>query len=116
MSKKVAIFAFNGEPMCFAHVLLNALDMNERGYELKLVIEGSATKQLHELLEPTKPFAKLYERVKNAGLIDCVCKACSAKMDTLASAQEQGLPICDEMSGHPSIARYLEDGYEIIVF
>ena len=116
MPKKVVIFAFNGDPMCFAHVLLNALDMNERGYDLKLVIEGSATKQLRELQEPTRPFANLYEKVKSAGLIDCVCKACSAKMDALLSAQEQGLPICAEMSGHPSIGKYMDEGYEIIVF
>ena len=32
--KKVVLFAFNGELMCFIHVLLNALDMNERGHEL----------------------------------------------------------------------------------
>ena len=44
MDKKVAIFAFNGETMCFAHALLNALDMKEKGYDIKLVIEGSATK------------------------------------------------------------------------
>jgi hypothetical protein len=26
--KKVSLFAFNGEFMCFIHVLLNALDMH----------------------------------------------------------------------------------------
>jgi len=31
MDKKVAIFAFHGEMMCFAHALLNALDMKEKG-------------------------------------------------------------------------------------
>ena len=38
--KKVALFAFNGELMCLMHVLLNAIDMNERGQEVKIVIEG----------------------------------------------------------------------------
>jgi hypothetical protein len=28
--KKIALFVFNGDPMCFIHVLLNALDMKER--------------------------------------------------------------------------------------
>ena len=49
MSKKVVLVAFNGELMCFAHVLLNALDMNEKGYDVKVVIEGSATKSLSSL-------------------------------------------------------------------
>ena len=32
--KKVVLFAFNGDFMCFIHVLLNALDMHEKGYEV----------------------------------------------------------------------------------
>jgi len=116
MNKKVAIFAFNGEPMCFAHTLLNTLDMKYKGYDVKLIIEGSATKQVEELANPKKPFANLYAEVKKAGIIDCVCKACSTQTGALKSAEEQELPICGEMSGHPSLSRYMEAGYEVIVF
>jgi hypothetical protein len=28
----------------------------------------------------------------------------------------EGLPFLDEMSGHPSMRRYLNEGYRIIVF
>jgi len=115
MNKKVAIFAFNGETMYFAHALLNALDMKEKGYDIKLVIEGSATGQIKELSDPDKPFAKIYEKVKEAGLIDCVCQACSAQTGSLESAKVQKLPLCKEMSGHPSIARYIEAGYQVLV-
>ena len=116
MNNKVAIFAFKGETMFFVHALLNALDMKEKGYDIKLIIEGSATKQIRELAEPDKPFAKVYAKVKEAGLIDCVCQACSAQTGSLESAKEQGLPLCKEMSGHPSIARYIDAGYQVLVF
>ena len=114
MEKKIAIFAFNGEPMCFAHALLNVMDMKERGYDVKLVIEGSATKLARKFMDSGNPFARLYEMVKEAGLVDCVCHACAQKMGSLVSVQDQGLPLCDEMHGHPSMARYREMGYEII--
>ncbi|MDY0189189.1 MAG: DsrE family protein [Desulfuromonas sp.] len=116
MEKKVVLVAFNGEAMCFAHVLLNALDMHSRGYEVKVVIEGSATKLVAPLNEATAPFAKQYAQVKQLGLIDCVCMACAAKMGTLEAAQKQELPICNEMSGHPSLAAYVEQGYQVITF
>ena len=116
MVKKVALVAFNGEPMCFVHVLLNALDMKEKGYEVKVVIEGSATKLVNELNDEAKPFGKMYLDVKARGMIDCVCKACAMKMGALEGAEEQGLPSCGEMKGHPSLAKYMEDGYEIITF
>lgn len=114
--KKIALFAFNGDAMCFVHVLLNALDMKQRGYDVRVIIEGSATKLVEELADPTKPFANLYQKVKDQGLIDCVCRACANKMNSLHSAMEQQLPLCDELAGHPSMAKYIELGFEIITF
>ena len=113
---KVALFAFNGEAMCFVHVLLNALDFNEKGKEVKVIIEGSATKLLYELAKPDMPFHNLYVKVKDAGLIDGVCKACAAKMNTLEEAEKQGLALLSDMQGHPSMAEYMKEGYQIITF
>lgn len=114
--KKVALFAFNGESMCFIHVLLNALEMKGKGYEVKLIIEGTATKLVKDLTAAPTPLTPLYEKVKAAGLIDCVCQACSKKMGSSDEATAQGLTLCGEMMGHPSMARYIEAGYEMIVF
>ena len=114
--KKIALFAFNGELSCFAHVLLNALEMKNSGHDVKVIIEGEATKQVAFLRNETKPFADLYRRALAAGLVDCVCKACAAKSGATNAAIQQGLPLCGEMEGHPSIARYLDDGHEVLVF
>lgn len=114
-SRKIAIFAFNGELPCFAHALLNAMDMKSKGYGVKLIIEGCATALLPELADPKKPFSNLFAKVKEAGLIDCVCRACATQSGGLKSAEEQHLPLCDEMSGHPSMARYVDMGYTIVV-
>ncbi|MBN2260555.1 MAG: DsrE family protein [Clostridiales bacterium] len=112
--KKIAIFAFNGDIMCFAHGLLNALDMDEKGHEVKLIIEGSATKLIRELNDETNMFHKFYVQVKEKGLIEGVCKACASKMGTLDEAELQALQLLGEVYGHPSIARYMDEGYEII--
>lgn len=114
--KKFALFAYNGETMCFVHVLLTAIEMNDRNYDVKIIMEGSATRLIKELADPNVTFANLYQKVKESNLIDCVCKACSNKMGSLNAAMEQELPICDELQGHPSMSRYIEDGYEIITF
>lgn len=114
MHKKIAIFAFNGEPMCFVHALLNALDLQSKGYDVKLILEGSATRLVQHFTDATVPFADLYNTVKQAGLIDCVCRACAAKMEALDAAEAQRLPLCRDMSGHPGMAAYLDQGYQII--
>lgn len=110
------LYAFNGELMCFVHVLLNGLDMVEKGKKATIVIEGAAVKLVSELEKESCPFHALWEKAKSQGLIDGVCKACSAKMKVLESVEASGLPLLDDMSGHPSMAAYAEKGYTIITF
>jgi hypothetical protein len=109
--KKYAYFVFKGELMCFMHVLLNALDMNEKGIEAKIILEGASVKLIQELEESKNP---LYIKAKEKGLIDGVCKACSAKMGVLEYNEKSGIPILGEMSGHPAMEAYTSKGYDII--
>ncbi len=116
MKKKFALFAFNGESMCFAHVLLNTLDLHSKGYEVKMIIEGTATALVSDFEKGDAPFTAKYRECLATGLIAGVCKACSAKMGSLESAQRQGLTLLEDMYGHPSIERFIHDGYEVISF
>ncbi|MCI5210749.1 MAG: cytoplasmic protein, partial [Candidatus Electrothrix sp. ATG2] len=47
--QKTIIFAFQGNPLCFIHVLLNALNMAEQGMEGKIILEGEAVKLVSEM-------------------------------------------------------------------
>lgn len=114
--KKFALFVFNGDPMCFIHVLLNALDMKAKGHEAKIIVEGSAVKLIPELVKPDHPLNNLWKKNLEAGLVEGVCKACSNKLGTLEAAKEQGLTLLDDVSGHPGIAGFRERGYEVITF
>ncbi|NLI32062.1 MAG: cytoplasmic protein [Deltaproteobacteria bacterium] len=113
---KFALFAFNGEAMCFMHVLLNALDMHGKGQNVKVVIEGAATKLIPELSSDSSPLKSLFEEACIHDLVDGVCMACSNKMGTLEAAKAMGLKMLNEMSGHPSMGRYCREGFEIITF
>jgi len=114
--KKIALFAFNGELMCFAHVLLNALDMKDKGYDVKIIFEGSATKLIGDLMKHETPFSNLYRNAKEMGIIEGTCKACTAKMGTLEQAKAEKIPLLGQMSGHPSILDFMEKGYQVLTF
>jgi len=120
--KKIALFALNGDPQCFVHVLLNGLDLREKGHDVAVVIEGSATLLIRTLGEEAEEGSdsqglhRLYEEVKERGLIDCVCRACSHRMGVVDDVERQQLSFGSEMNGHPSMSRYVDDGYEILVF
>jgi len=115
--RKFALFAFNGDPMCFVHVLLNGIDLKEKGHQVRIVMEGSATKLIKTLAEEgSTPSHKLYKTAKEMGIIESACRACSYKMGVQNDVEAQGIPFRDEMSGHPSVSRYLEEGFEVITF
>lgn len=114
--KKLALFAFNGEMMCFIHVLLNALDLSAKGHEVKIVIEGSACKLVSEMSREGSMLYQPYQKAKSQGLIAGACRACSGKMEATAAVEAEGLPFLDDMSGHPGMAGFLDQGYEVITF
>ena len=114
--KKVVLVTYNPELMCFGHVLLYALDFQEKGYDTKVIVEGGAVRLISALQDPNTPFYALYEKVKANGLIECVCRACSAKLGSLEDAEAQGLRVYGDLMGHPSIELYLDQGYQLITF
>jgi len=114
--KKIALFAYNGDIMCFSHVMLYARDFHHKGYGVKVIIEGAATGLIRKLSVPDSPFASLYQELKDNLLIEGVCQACSTKMGTLEDARKQGLPIIGELNGHPSLERYMKAGFDVFTF
>lgn len=115
MSKN-ALFVFNGEPMCFVHVLLNALDMKSKGDDVKIILEGASVTLVSELVKYSNPLNGLWKKALEANLVDGVCKACAQKLGTLDDAVKQGLTLLDDMSGHVGIAKYQKSGFTIITF
>ena len=111
---KAVIFAFQGEPVCFAHAMMNVLDLKEKGYEAALVIEGAACRLIGDLKETSHPQHPLYTAIIAKGLLAGVCRACCHQMGTLEEAQAQGLPLLSNMKGHPPVAPWLEKGYQVI--
>lgn len=82
----------------------------------KIFIEGSACKLVEEFENESNPMHSLYKKLEDKDLLDCFCKACSNKMGVLEKVEKGGFPTCDEMMGHPSMAKYIEKGYNIITF
>ncbi len=109
---KIVYFAFQGEKMCFNHILLYVLDLHKKGYEAKIVLEGQATKLVQILIEEEHP---LFKQVMELNLIDSVCKACANQTGSLEYIENNtNLRIDGEMMGHPSMEPFIKDGYKII--
>lgn len=115
-NQKKVIFAFRGDPMCFIHVLLNGIDLYERGLEGLIVIEGEAVTLVPEMSKPGHFLSGLFQKAKNLDILHGACKACSIKLKVEKEIEKQGIALIGDMSGHPSMGSFIEKGYQIITF
>ncbi len=114
--KKVALFVFNGSPMCFVHVLLNALDLHARGDRVQIVMEGESTQLVEQLAQPDNWLHGLWQKACAQNLVAGACKACAQKLGVRPTVEENSLALLDDMNGHPGMAGFRKKGYEIITF
>lgn len=114
--QKTVLFAFRDDPLCFIHVLLNALDLDAKGVQAGIVLEGGATKLVALMATPGHFLNPLYVKARERGLFFGACRACSVKMGALSAVEGAGVPLLDYMSGHPGVAGYMEQGYAVLVF
>jgi predicted peroxiredoxin len=116
MNDKIALVLMGGldMPCRLAHTFLWALDIAARGGDAKIVLEGEAPHWLLELPDPEHGRHRLYEKVKEMGLIDAVCKACAVQAQAVEAAAEEELRLVYDASGHVSLVPYVEEGYQIV--
>ena len=108
---KILFYAMNGEKMCFQHVLLNALDLTDAGYQVKIIFEGSSVKLPSQLAAEGN---KLYQKALDADLIAGICLACSHALGVFEVNAALGLPMLDDMNGHAGMRKYIADGWQVI--
>jgi hypothetical protein len=114
--QKKALFAFQGDPMCFIHVLLNGIDLYERGLEGLIIIEGEAVTLVPKMCKPDHFLSTLYQKAKTLGILHGACRACATKLKVAKEIEKECIPLIGDMSGHPSMGSFIEKGYEIITF
>lgn len=114
--QKTVLFAFRDDPLCFVHVLLNALDLEAKGFQAGIVLEGGATTLVALMEQPGHFLHPLYRKARDKGLLFGACRACSAKLGALEAVEKAGVPLLDDMSGHPGVAGYQQQGYTVLIF
>lgn len=97
------------------HALLYTKELNEKGFEARLVFDGGGTRWPGELAKDDHKLHELFESVKASGAIRGVCQFCVGAFGASADEVERaGLKVIGEYSGHPSVAGLMEEGYRII--
>ena len=108
---KILFYAMTGEKSCLMHVLMNAVDLADKGQQVRVIFEGRSVLLVQQLKEEGNPH---FARALSLGLIAGICLACSKMLNVLEQNQALGLPMLSDMFGHAAAAPYLMEGYQVI--
>lgn len=97
------------------HALLYARELKESGSEVVLIFDGAGTTWAEKLQDPQHKLHTLYEGLKKDGIVQIVCDFCSGAFKVKDKIKDPQLTLTAEFQGHPSVAKWTKQGYQIIV-
>lgn len=93
------------------HGLLYARELHEAGIPVRVVFDGAGTTWIREFGNPGHKYHGVYRQVADAGLIDGACAYCAGAFGVKEDIQSAGISLLDAAGGHPSLVRYVRDGW-----
>lgn len=112
--QKILFFPFRDNPLCFVHVLLNALDMHTQGLTGHIILEGEAVTLARCMTDTGHFLHPLYQQALERNLFLGACRACASKLHATDAINNAGIPLIGSMSGHPAMSAYIQQGYTIL--
>ncbi|RMH55856.1 MAG: hypothetical protein D6679_10590 [Candidatus Hydrogenedentota bacterium] len=97
-----------------ANALETVKELKEAGEEVILIFDGAATLWPGALAEASHKYHRLFSEVKEC--IGGACSYCAKAFGVAETVEKIGISLLDEFDGHPSVRRYLRDGYHLLTF
>jgi len=97
------------------HALLYAKELAENDYAVTLIFDGAAAGWAYAFAQPESPFNKTYVQMEKSGVLLQICDYCSEKFEIQDKlSDQQKTLLAGDYEGHPSLLRWIKDGYQVI--
>ncbi len=98
------------------HALLYATELAENGYQVVLIFDGAGTGWANELRKPENQLHKQYLKIQELGMVEEICDYCAEQFEVKEQLPpRQRALLVGGYEGHPSLVKWIEKGYRIIV-
>lgn len=99
------------------HAFLYTRELHERGHEAVLIFDGAGTEWAEEVSNPASEskLKPMYEALRQHGITNIVCDFCAGAFLVKERLEGRRLPLVGDYLGHPSIADWVDRGYQLIV-
>lgn len=99
------------------HALLYATELKEKGYDVVLIFDGAGTEWAEELSNPDSQtkLLRMYTTFKKKGIQEIVCDFCAGAFGVKGKLNKRQCPLLSEYKGHPSIEKWVKQGYQLLI-
>ncbi|MFW6039169.1 MAG: DsrE family protein [bacterium] len=97
-----------------ANALMTVQEFKEAGDEVQLIFDGAGTKWVGQLSDPGHKYHDVYQQVRDK--VGGVCTYCADAFGVSEQVRDAGAPFADAYQGHPSLRRFVSEGYQVITF
>lgn len=99
------------------HALLYASELKEKGYEVVLIFDGAGAEWAEELsnTESQSKLLPMYNAFKKMGIQEIICDFCADAFGVKEKLQTRQCHLISEYKGHPSIAKWVKKGYQLLI-
>jgi len=98
------------------HALLYSKELKEGGYPVVLIFDGAGTEWARAMRDPNNKLHAKYAELKKLGLIEEICDFCAGAFKVKKELKkDQSIPLIGEFEGHPSLRKWIDQGYQVIV-
>ena len=97
-----------------AIVVLADTESKEEDHEVTVIFDGAGIKWVGELSDPEHKYHGHFESVKDE--IEGACAYCATAFGVKEEVKESGVELMGEFEGHPSLAKLVSQGYQVITF
>lgn len=89
-------------------------DAKQANLDAELILDGAGTRWVRELAKPESKMRGLFEEVRDK--VTGVCEYCAGAFGVTEAVHASGLPFASEFDGHPSLARRIAEGRQVVTF
>ena len=99
------------------HAFLYAKELKEHGHEVVLIFDGAGTEWAEELSNPEtqNKLKPMYDQLHHAGIVEIICDFFAGAFAVKERLAQRERPLTAEYAGHPSVAKWADQGYELVI-
>ncbi len=96
------------------NALTTAKEFKTAGDEAAVVFDGAGTRWIAELGSAEHRYHGLFEEVRES--IAGACSYCASAFGVRQAVEEAGIALLEDFDRHPSLRKYVIDGYSVLTF